>query len=58
MSDYGEEKKKESPDQDEIIEEKKPEKKDVLDETKDFVIELHGKANFDVVYSIMNKYVR
>lgn len=42
MSDYGEEKKKESPDQDEIIEEKKPEKKEVLDETKDFVIELHG----------------
>ena len=37
----------------------KPEhgKKDVLDETRDFVIELHGQQNFDVVYKIMNQYV-
>ena len=31
--------------------------KEVLDETKDFVIELHGQQNFDIVYNIMNKYV-
>lgn len=29
----------------------------VLDETKGFVIELHGRDNFEKVYTIMNKYV-